>query len=132
MVPVVPLVPALVQVPPEPRQLSVLVVNDDFFQKNIISQLFDRANFITTTADNGLEAYEAVQERLRQNTPMFDLILTDLQMPIMDGLESSGKINELFANQLFKARNSKNKAPPLILLLTANSITANLKRQASD
>ena len=112
--------------------LQALIVNDDFFQKSILVQMFKQAGFVTESAENGLEAYEAVQERLRDKKQMFDVVLTDLNMPIMNGLEASSKINELFAgNHLLRAREHEDQVCPLIFMITANSLTDDLRQQAA-
>lgn len=61
----------------------VLVVDDDEFQRKIIGQLLEEENYYLVFAANGIEALNA----LRKVQP--DVILMDVMMPDMDGLEAT-------------------------------------------
>ena len=60
---------------------TVLVVDDDEFQHKIVSKILDDENYHLVFAAGGVEALSV----LRKTRP--DLILMDLMMPDMDGLE---------------------------------------------
>lgn len=59
--------------------VSVLVVDDIDTNRRLVSILLTRAGAQVATADNGAVAIQAVEEN------NFDVVLMDMQMPIMDG-----------------------------------------------
>jgi len=65
------------------RRISVLLVEDQLINRKIVVGLLQRKNVDITIAENGEEAVEKTKER------RFDLILMDVQMPKMDGLEAT-------------------------------------------
>lgn len=67
----------------------ILLVEDNHMNIIVTSKLLERWNVNVTVAENGKLGLEAVQ----QGT--FDLILMDLQMPIMNGLEAARAIRAL-------------------------------------
>ncbi len=62
---------------------TVLLVDDDNVTLNILSRLFQphADNFQVVTATNGKEAVDTIKK------DKIDLVITDLQMPVMDGFE---------------------------------------------
>lgn len=72
-----------------PANLSgtkVLVVEDNQINQVVVTKFLKKWSVIVEVADNGKEALE----KLDNNT--YDLVLMDLQMPIMDGYEATAKI----------------------------------------
>ncbi len=72
----------------ELKTLKVLYVEDEPDVQNALASIIKRRSGELILASNGQEGYEAFVE----HTP--DLIITDIKMPIMDGLEMSKKIRE--------------------------------------
>lgn len=65
---------------------KVLVVDDEPDIIEFITYNLERENFIVSSASNGLEAIQKVKEELP------DLILLDVMMPVMDGIEACKQI----------------------------------------
>jgi CheY-like chemotaxis protein len=73
------------------QKLTILFVEDDEIARHQLSRMLNRLFKKVITAKNGLEGYEIYQEeRLVGNE--IDLILSDINMPIMNGLEMLEKI----------------------------------------
>ncbi|MFV0347791.1 MAG: PAS domain S-box protein [Halodesulfovibrio sp.] len=66
--------------------MRVLIVEDEAVNRYMASRLLETMGHTVTVAENGSEALEQLR-----NTP-FDLVLMDIQMPIMNGLEAVGHI----------------------------------------
>jgi signal transduction histidine kinase/DNA-binding response OmpR family regulator/HPt (histidine-containing phosphotransfer) domain-containing protein len=63
---------------------EVLLVEDNLFNQQVAKELLEKVGGIhVTLAANGLEAVQLVRAR------PFDLVLMDIQMPVMDGLEAT-------------------------------------------
>lgn len=83
---------------------SILLVDDDeaanFLHTMIIKQLDCTENIITK--ENGVEALDYLRSTIDGIYPQPDLILLDINMPIMDGWEFLGEYEKLKDDQLAK------------------------------
>ncbi len=70
------------------RGKRILLVEDTLFNVMFATQLLEGWNAKTEVADNGLEAVNMLQKG------QYDLVLMDLQMPVMDGYTATIKIRE--------------------------------------
>ena len=67
---------------------KILVVEDSLINQKIVKSLLERMNLSSEIANNGLEAVKKAREN------KYDLILMDIQMPVMDGYTATMKIRE--------------------------------------
>ena len=72
------------------RLPSVLVVDDNHINLKLLVTFMKKIKLPYAEAMNGLEAFE----KFKEADKTFDYVLLDLQMPIMDGLESCRKMRE--------------------------------------
>ena len=93
----------------EPRQ-QVLLVEDNDDNRLLIGRYLRDQPYDIVEARDGAEALEIVQQR------EFDVILMDIQMPVMDGHEATGRIRVLERNL--------GRRPSLIVALTAHALPA--------
>ena len=70
------------------RRLRILVTEDNPVNQLLAVRVLQKAGHTTAVADNGQEALEALQRET------FDLVLMDIQMPVMDGFQATARIRE--------------------------------------
>ncbi len=70
--------------------MRVLLVEDNKINAIIATELLRAVGITVTGAVNGAEAIDRLADAVKTHeSPPFDLILMDLQMPVMDGYEAS-------------------------------------------
>ena len=69
------------------KRNNVFVIDDDKIFHFIIQKLLDRKQITPNIQffENGMDALEGLKERLATSEPAPDLILLDINMPILDG-----------------------------------------------
>ena len=73
----------------------VLVCEDNRINQRVIVEQLARVGLDVEIAENGLEGIEKVKRRIKKGEQPFDLILMDIHMPVMNGIEASQKIIDL-------------------------------------
>jgi CheY-like chemotaxis protein/HPt (histidine-containing phosphotransfer) domain-containing protein len=69
-----------------PAAMRVLLVEDHQINQKLATVLIERNGHVVTVANNGQEALDQLAQQ------SFDLVLMDMMMPVMDGLEASLRI----------------------------------------
>jgi len=75
---------------PQIQSLRILLAEDNKVNTILLTRILTNALHRVTTAENGRKAVELFEERLA--TDPFDLILMDIEMPEMGGVEATQKI----------------------------------------
>ncbi len=85
--------------------LRILLAEDNAVNQKLAIRLLEQMGYRADVAGNGLEAIEAVERQ------KYDVILMDVQMPELDGLDATREIRKL-----------KAAAQPRIVAMTANAM----------
>jgi len=96
------------------QKINILVAEDNLINQKLILRILEKQGFLVDIAYNGRETVEKWQA----NT--YDLILMDIQMPEMDGLE---------ATRLIRKREKEIVATPIpVIALTAHAMKGDRER----
>jgi signal transduction histidine kinase/CheY-like chemotaxis protein len=105
---------------------AALVVEDNRINQQVASELLEKVGIRPILAENGREAVDTFARR-----PV-DMVLMDIQMPVMDGYQAARAIREIEANRNGTGgkRNSPAKSQPSvpILAMTAHALNGERER----
>ncbi|KAF5393770.1 hypothetical protein D9757_000261 [Collybiopsis confluens] len=77
-------------------KLLVLIVEDNAINQKLLKRQIEKAGFLAHGTDNGLEALQYLESAYHNkhgNTAVYpSLVLMDLEMPILDGLQATARI----------------------------------------
>jgi two-component system, sensor histidine kinase and response regulator len=78
------------EMPPDSsaRKPRILVAEDNAVNQTLLLRLLEKKHYDAVVVGNGAEAYEAVARG------SFDLVIMDVQMPVMDGIAAARKIRQ--------------------------------------
>ncbi|MBP6738934.1 MAG: response regulator [Leptospiraceae bacterium] len=94
-----------------PADLRVLVAEDNELNQKIVSALLKKINIHADVAFNGVEVLELLKEK------KYDIILMDIEMPEMDGIEATVRI-----------KSNANYKSIFVVALTAHALTGERER----
>jgi len=95
------------------RPLKVLLADDHPANRKVIEVMLSATAMELTAVEDGRQALDAFERG------EFDLVLMDMQMPVMDGLTATAAI------RAFEAQNARTPTP--ILMLTANAMAEHVE-----
>ena len=108
--------PVLPETSSDFRGRCILLVEDNELNREIAVEILNEYGFMVDTAENGAEAVEKVKNSKPCN---YDLVLMDVQMPVMNGYEATKQIRALRDPAL---------AGITILAMTANAFDEDKKK----
>ncbi|KAI9779080.1 MAG: histidine kinase osmosensor [Geoglossum umbratile] len=74
------------------KSFDILLAEDNVVNQRLAVKILEKYHHIVTVVGNGLEALEAIKKK------RYDVILMDVQMPIMGGFEATANIREYERN----------------------------------
>ncbi|KAK2744625.1 histidine kinase osmosensor [Myotisia sp. PD_48] len=96
------------------KSFEILLAEDNEVNQKVAVKILEKCNHGVTVVENGLEALEIIKKR------RFDVILMDVQMPIMGGFEATGKIRD------YEKAHALSRTP--IIALTAHAMLGDRER----
>ncbi|MEI6427129.1 MAG: ATP-binding protein [Pseudanabaena sp. ELA607] len=84
--------------------VRILLAEDNIMNQNVTLKMLTRLGYMADVASNGIEVLKALCHK------RYDIILMDMQMPIMDGLTAAMRIHQDW----------RTEERPIIIALTAN------------
>lgn len=93
------------------KKFRVLIAEDNLINRKVAVRILENAGFQVDTVQNGKEAIEKFEEE------QFDLILMDVQMPVLDGFKATAKL-----------RNTEKGKNVPIIAITAHALTGDREK----
>ena len=88
------------------KGLSILLAEDNLVNQIVAKKMLDKLGYRADVAANGIEVLQALERR------HYDVVLMDVQMPEMDGLEATGAIRQRWPD----------REQPVIIAMTASAL----------
>ena len=92
--------------------LRILLAEDNLVNQKVASRILERMGYRADVAGDGLEVLEALQRQA------YDVVLMDVQMPYMDGVEATEQIRDIWPPE----------EQPDIIAMTAHALTGDREK----
>ncbi len=89
---------------------TMLIAEDNLMNQRLIMRIISKLGYQADLANNGQEALDMIREK------DYDLILMDVQMPELDGIQATNFIRQRYGSS------------PLIMAMTANAMIEDIER----
>ncbi|KAK3059673.1 hypothetical protein LTS18_010299, partial [Coniosporium uncinatum] len=96
------------------KSFNILLAEDNAVNQRLAVRILEKYHHTVTVANNGLEALEAIKKK------RYDIVLMDVQMPVMGGFEATGKIRE------WERENGTSRTP--VIALTAHAMVGDREK----
>jgi predicted ATPase/signal transduction histidine kinase/AmiR/NasT family two-component response regulator len=93
-----------------PSNMKVLIVEDNPINQRILVRMLEQEGHSCYVANNGLEAVESY----KQHCDQLDIILMDIELPVMNGLEATTNIRKIEKERSHKTGLSSHTSVPII------------------
>ncbi|MEJ2749786.1 MAG: response regulator, partial [Anaerolineae bacterium] len=92
--------------------LRILLAEDNLINQKVALRILERMGYNADLAASGLEVLEMMQQK------QYDVVLMDVQMPNMDGVEATEQIRDIWPSE----------QQPAIIAMTANALTGDREK----
>lgn len=96
------------------KSFNILLAEDNAVNQKLAVRILEKYHHTVTVANNGLEAFEHIQRK------RYDVVLMDVQMPVMGGFEATAKIREW--------EREHGLAPTPVIALTAHAMVGDREK----
>jgi CheY-like chemotaxis protein len=105
-------VPQITRHLPDQLPLRILLAEDNLINQKLAAKMLERIGYIVDIVTNGVEVLEALRRK------SYDLVLMDVQMPEMDGVEATLRIRQEWPGD----------SGPRIVAVTANAFKSDREK----
>ena len=95
----------------------ILLAEDNEVNQQVAQEILEGSGFVVEIAENGQEAVDMVLKGTVELRP-YDVVLMDINMPVMDGLEATRRIRDL---------EGSSQSPLPIVAMTASAMTQDIE-----
>jgi signal transduction histidine kinase/CheY-like chemotaxis protein len=99
------------------KEAHILLVDDNPINRQLTKEILAKADIILDTASNGKQALDKITKEKSE----YDVILMDIQMPVMDGVECTRELRNYEKKNREKTSQQKKEMTPIIAM-TANAM----------